>query len=238
MNKHWMLIARITGAVSLTFGMVSAALAVWAVDRQFAIRGIVQVSAAAAVLTFVAVAVFCCLAGYRRLFNRPNRHGLLLSRAAWRMLALSYCAIALIVVAIASGRGNHGLFAFALVLGLLALGSMIAARSISLKGAFSPVFPAGTSLLQTPGHVPAGFSCGIEIMNDNTTPMEFVISVLQSCLGISRSEAIRWMLEIHRKGGALFPLASFEEATRIAQAVTEEARALNHPLTCRAVRVE
>lgn len=229
------LIGRIIGGVSLAFGIASAVLAVWAIDRQFAIRGVVQVSAALAVVTFLLISAFCCLVGYRLLFDRPNRHGLLLSRTAWRMLALSFCSIALIIAAIALGRGNYGLFACALVLGLLALGSMGAARAIFRKGAFSPVFPAGTSLLQMEGFVPAEFSSGLEIMNDNATPMEFVVSVLRTCLGLSETDAIRTMLEIHRKGGVLVPLASFDEATRVAELVSAEAKAKNHPLVCRAV---
>jgi ATP-dependent Clp protease adapter protein ClpS len=65
-----------------------------------------------------------------------------------------------------------------------------------------------------------------------------VVGVLKSSLGQSETEAIRTMLAIHTKGGALLPMASFEEAMRVAKEVTEKAKASNHPLACRAVRVE
>jgi len=61
MDKTVRLIARIVGGISLAFGIASAILAVWAIDRQFAIGGIVQISAAAAVVGFLLISAFCCL---------------------------------------------------------------------------------------------------------------------------------------------------------------------------------
>jgi ATP-dependent Clp protease adapter protein ClpS len=88
------------------------------------------------------------------------------------------------------------------------------------------------------GFVPAGFRWGIEILNDDRTPMEFVISVLCTAVGMSRIDAIRTMLEIHSKGGVLLARASLDESRRIADAITAEARSNNHALTCRAVSLE
>jgi len=83
--------------------------------------------------------------------------------------------------------------------------------------------------------VPAGFSCGLELMNDNATPMAFVVSVLTNHVGLGESEATRVMLAIHTKGGALLPMPSFEESKRVAELVTAKAKLKNHPLVCRAV---
>jgi ATP-dependent Clp protease adapter protein ClpS len=80
------------------------------------------------------------------------------------------------------------------------------------------------------GFVPAGFSCGMELMNDNLTPTAFVVSVLKTCVGLSEADAIRTMLDIHRKGGILLPMHSFEESSRVAELVTTEARRNSHPL--------
>jgi len=88
------------------------------------------------------------------------------------------------------------------------------------------------------GFAPAGFKCGIEILNDDRTPMEFVVSVLRKAAGLSETDAIRTMLEIHVKGGVLLTMASMDEARRVADGVTAEARANNHPLICRAVSLE
>jgi ATP-dependent Clp protease adapter protein ClpS len=100
----------------------------------------------------------------------------------------------------------------------------------------SPVFSPETALLRLKGFTPSGFQCGIEILNDDRTPMEFVVSVLQNNVGLARADAIRVMLEIHDKGGALLPLSSEDESRRVAEAVTALARSNHHPLTCRAVR--
>ena len=238
MDKTGRLIARIVGGISLAFGIASAILAVWAVDRQFAIGGIVQISAAAAVVGFLLISAFCCLVGYRLVFNRPNRSGSLLSVTGWKWLALCFWIVGLTLAAIGLGRGKYQLLGAAITLGVLGLGSVFALGVAANKLSWSPVFPPDTSLLRMKGFVPAGFACGVEIMNDNRTPMEFVVSVLQTCLGLSETDAIRTMLEIHKKGGVLLPLASFEEAKRVAEAVTEKAQASHHPLACRAVRVE
>ena len=236
MDKYGRLIARIVGGVSLAFGTASAILAIWAIDRQFAIGGVVQISAAAAVVGFLLISAFCCLVGYRLVFNRPNRNGSLLSSIGWKWLALCFWIVGLTLAAIGLGRGKYQLLGAAITLGVLGLGSVLGLRMASNKLSWSPVFPPDTSLLRMKGFVPAGFSCGVEVMNDNLTPMAFVVSVLQACLGLNESDAIRTMLEIHKKGGVLYPLPSFAEAKRVAELVTAEANAKNHPLVCRAVR--
>jgi ATP-dependent Clp protease adapter protein ClpS len=238
MDKTGRLIARIIGGVSLAFGIASAILAVWTIDQQFAIRGTVQISAAAAIATFLSISAFCCLVGYRLVFNRPNRNGSVLSRTEWTWLALCFWIVGLTMAAIGLGRGEYRLFGVALGLGVLGFSSVLAGRAASGRLLWSPEFPPGTSLLRMKGFVPAEFSSGLEIMNDNLTPMAFVVSVLQTCLGLSETNAIRTMLDIHRNGGVLYPLPSFDEAKRIAELVTSEARSKNHPLVCRAVRVE
>jgi ATP-dependent Clp protease adapter protein ClpS len=238
MDKNGRLIARIIGGVSLAFGLAAAILAVWAIDRQFAIRGMVQISAAAVIVVFLSISAFCCLVGYRLLFNRPNRHGSILSPTGWKTLGLSILIVALTMAAIGLGRREYRVFGAALGLDVLGFGGLLAGRAASGKLLWSPVFAPDTSLLTVKGYVPEGFSCGLELMNDNATPMAFVVSVLMRCVGLGESEATRTMLVIHTKGGALLPMPSFEESKRVAELVTAEARNNNHPLVCRAVRVE
>ncbi len=101
----------------------------------------------------------------------------------------------------------------------------------------SPVFPPETSLLTVPALLPAGFSQGVEILNDSHTPMQFVLDVLQSHLGRDPHQAFVDMLGIHNRGGRLFPLATLEEAERVAAAVTVDADAAGHRFVCRAVSI-
>jgi len=111
------------------------------------------------------------------------------------------------------------------------------------KEFFSPkdhsvVLPREHSLATLEGFAPSNFRYGIEIYNDNTTPMEFVVKTLVKNLGIKRKVAIEIMLDIHTKGGAVLSLDSFEEASSIAGAMMSDAQENSHELFCRAVRKE
>jgi ATP-dependent Clp protease adapter protein ClpS len=102
----------------------------------------------------------------------------------------------------------------------------------------SPVLPPNTSLIAFPDFVPTGFTQGIEVLNDNTTPMEFVVSVLDSYLGLSPEDSNRTMLDIHQRGGVLLPIPSLAEAKRVAAQMTAEAVEHGYPLVCRPVSIE
>lgn len=117
--------------------------------------------------------------------------------------------------------------------------SKITAIPLAPSGAAqsSIVLQPRTQLLALAGFVPPGFKCGVEVLNDNTTPMEFVVSTLSANLGLSRKEATRTMITIHEKGGALLPTANRAQADAVAQAITAAAANLKYPLVCRAVSV-
>jgi ATP-dependent Clp protease adapter protein ClpS len=101
----------------------------------------------------------------------------------------------------------------------------------------SVILSVQTSLLALPEFVPPGFRCGLEILNDNGTPTEFVVSALSTHLGINHKDSVRTMLSIHSRGGALLPMSSMEEASKAAQAITAEAAGHNYPLVCRSVEI-
>lgn len=97
------------------------------------------------------------------------------------------------------------------------------------------LLPRGVSLLDDPNSVPAGFAHGVEILNDDTTPMEFVVRVLEKHFGLAEREAVRAMLEIHGRGGILMATATEEQASTIAEAIVRDAHLEKHSLSCRAV---
>jgi len=101
----------------------------------------------------------------------------------------------------------------------------------------SPVLQPATSLIAFPDFLPSGFTQGIEIFNDNITPMQFVVSVLCAHVGLSPEDASRTMLDIHARGGALLPTSSLAEAERIAAQISAEAANQNYPLVCRPVSI-
>ena len=72
----------------------------------------------------------------------------------------------------------------------------------------------------------------VVLINDDFTPMEFVVEVLQSIFGMERTRATRVMLEVHTKGKGVCGVYSYDIAeTKVAQ-VTSAAQQQQHPLLC------
>jgi ATP-dependent Clp protease adaptor protein ClpS len=72
----------------------------------------------------------------------------------------------------------------------------------------------------------------VVLINDDFTPMEFVVEVLQSIFGMERTRATRVMLEVHTKGKGVCGVYSYDIAeTKVAQ-VTSLAQQQQHPLLC------
>ena len=72
----------------------------------------------------------------------------------------------------------------------------------------------------------------VRILNDDYTPMEFVIYVLERFFQKSREDATRIMLHVHQHGVGVCGVFTYEVAeTKVAQ-VVETARRHQHPLQC------
>ena len=72
----------------------------------------------------------------------------------------------------------------------------------------------------------------VVLINDDYTPMEFVVEVLQSIFGMERPNATRVMLEVHTKGKGICGVYDYEIAeTKVAQ-VMSTAQQQQHPLLC------
>jgi len=70
------------------------------------------------------------------------------------------------------------------------------------------------------------------MLNDDYTPMEFVVHVLQSFFKMSIEDATRVMLQVHQRGVGVCGIFPYEVAeTKVAQ-VMDFARANEHPLQC------
>ena len=70
------------------------------------------------------------------------------------------------------------------------------------------------------------------LLNDDYTPMEFVVAVLERFFGMSHAQAFEIMLTVHKKGVAVVGVFSHEIAeTKVAQ-VMAFARRHQHPLQC------
>ena len=70
------------------------------------------------------------------------------------------------------------------------------------------------------------------MLNDDYTPMEFVVLVLQSIFKMDIEDATRVMLHVHQRGVGVCGIFSYEVAeTKVAQ-VIDFARENQHPLQC------
>ena len=70
------------------------------------------------------------------------------------------------------------------------------------------------------------------LLNDDYTPMEFVVELLQQIFSMDRTTATRVMLEVHTKGKGVCGVFTYEIAeTKVAQ-VTGLAQQHQHPLLC------
>jgi len=70
------------------------------------------------------------------------------------------------------------------------------------------------------------------LLNDDYTPMEFVVLVLQDVFNKSREEAMRIMLHVHNQGVGECGIYPFEVAETKVTQVNEFSRANQHPLLC------
>ena len=70
------------------------------------------------------------------------------------------------------------------------------------------------------------------LLNDDYTPMEFVVYVLEQIFNKSREDATQIMLHVHQNGVGVCGVFTYEVAeTKVAQ-VVDSARRNQHPLQC------
>lgn len=70
------------------------------------------------------------------------------------------------------------------------------------------------------------------LLNDDYTPMEFVVHVLQKFFGKGLEEATRIMLHVHHKGVGICGVYTYEVAETKVTQVMDFSRQHGHPLQC------
>lgn len=75
------------------------------------------------------------------------------------------------------------------------------------------------------------------MLNDDYTPMDFVVEVLEEFFNKTRPEAHDIMLQIHKQGVGLCGVYPFEVAETKVTQVVDWARRNQHPLQCTLERV-
>src|ERR1700746_3190225 len=70
------------------------------------------------------------------------------------------------------------------------------------------------------------------LLNDDYTPMEFVVHVLERFFNKGRDEATRIMLHVHQKGVGVCGVYPYEIAEKKVAQVRDSSRQHQHPLQC------
>jgi ATP-dependent Clp protease adaptor protein ClpS len=130
--------------------------------------------------------------------------------------------------------------------GMMRAGMMLSESSISVTSRASELRCTGP---RNPGqNSPGGPSTGVItkprtrtqkpsmykvlLLNDDYTPMEFVVHVLERFFGKNHEEATQIMLHVHRKGVGVCGVYPYEIAETKVTQVIDLARKHQHPLQC------
>jgi ATP-dependent Clp protease adaptor protein ClpS len=70
------------------------------------------------------------------------------------------------------------------------------------------------------------------LLNDDFTPMDFVVHILEKFFGKNRQEATEIMLQVHRRGVGVCGTYTYEVAETKVNLVMDYARKNEHPLQC------
>ena len=70
------------------------------------------------------------------------------------------------------------------------------------------------------------------LLNDDYTPMEFVVEILQTFFAMDRSKATQVMLQVHTRGSGVCGVFSRDVAESKVEQVNDYARQHQHPLMC------
>jgi len=76
------------------------------------------------------------------------------------------------------------------------------------------------------------------MLNDDYTPMEFVVFVLERFFAKSHEEATRIMLTVHQKGAGVCGVFPYDVAETKVSQVMDLARENQHPLQCTMEKVD
>ena len=124
--------------------------------------------------------------------------------------------------------------------------SALAAQPNDVKGPVFSTMPLSMSDDKSPGKTGGDSGVMLEtktrtqrpplykvlLLNDDFTPMEFVVHVLERFFGMTHAQSFELMLTVHKKGVAVVGVFSHEVAETKVSQVMDFARRHQHPLQC------
>jgi ATP-dependent Clp protease adaptor protein ClpS len=87
-------------------------------------------------------------------------------------------------------------------------------------------------LLRTKSKVKRPSMYKVILLNDDYTPMDFVVHILERFFGKNVEEAVKIMLQVHNDGSAVCGVYTFEVAEAKSTVVMDYAQSNGHPLEC------
>ena len=78
----------------------------------------------------------------------------------------------------------------------------------------------------------------VMLLNDDYTPMDFVVEILELFFSMSREKAVHVMLTVHNQGKAVCGIYTRDIAETKAAQVNEYAKENQHPLLCQIEAVD
>ncbi len=87
-------------------------------------------------------------------------------------------------------------------------------------------------VIETKPRTKKPFLYKVLMLNDDYTPMEFVVAVLERFFRKSREEATRIMLHVHQRGVGVCGVFPYDVAETKVTQVVDFARRSEHPLQC------
>ena len=92
--------------------------------------------------------------------------------------------------------------------------------------------PGPSILLESKPKLKKPSMYNVVLLNDDYTPMEFVVSVLEKYFNKKEEEATQIMLHVHKRGAGICGTYTFEVAETKCKAVIDFAKQHEHPLQC------
>ena len=91
---------------------------------------------------------------------------------------------------------------------------------------------SGVAVEESPPETKKPSMYQVIMLNDDYTPMEFVVHVLEKFFNLDRNTATRIMLEVHTHGKGVCGIFTHEIAETKVSQVNDYARDNEHPLLC------
>jgi ATP-dependent Clp protease adaptor protein ClpS len=105
-------------------------------------------------------------------------------------------------------------------------------RFSSDSGSESDSGNQGAGAVETIDRVDVPKMYKVIVLNDDFTPMDFVVLVLKRFFGKSEEQAVEVMLDVHKKGAGVAGVYTLEMAEMKSMQVNQFARMNQHPLKC------